>query len=145
MKTLTKQITITIEYDYVIFNGENFDEVKDFVKNYNLYGNSDIDESFHIRPTDIPNLDEDELLKWWLSTGSDTDIHNYNNMPIWYKDELLMIDFEDGYYINREMLKKDCAIICINRNPYVIYQPTEEKIDEFVNDFLQKRIEQIEN
>lgn len=52
---MKKKISITVEitYDYVSFNGSNYDDVKDFIKRYHIYGNGTIDESFHIRPADI--------------------------------------------------------------------------------------------
>lgn len=151
MKSITKQVTVTVEYDYVIFNGENYDEVKEFVKKYKLYGNSNINDSFHIRPADIPNLNESELLEWWKSTGEEVieskgfrerryNTHNYNNMPLWRKDELLMIEFKDktAGYVSREWLCKDCAIIYANKDYHTMYDSSETRIEEFVNNFFEE-------
>lgn len=143
----TKQITITIEYDYIIFDGENYDDVKEFVQTYKLYGNSDIEKSFHIRPADIPNLDETELLKWWQSTGDMIMnaqgvilyTHNRNNLPLWQKDELLMIEFQDGRYVNREWLSKNDAVICVNGKPYGLHNTNCEEIEAFVETLFQQQ------
>lgn len=141
-KIITKTITINIEYDYITFDGTNFDEVKEFVDTYKLYGNSNIEESFHKRPEDIPNLDEKELLKWWISTGEEIEdctgrrfnTHHSNNMPLWRKDELLMIEFKSVHagYIQREFLCKDVTIIVIGRRYYVVNKTDEEEIIAYI-------------
>lgn len=149
-KIITKTITINIEYDYITFDGTNFDAVKEFVDTYKLYGNSNIEESFHKRPEDIPNLDEKEMLKWWESTGEERvdprdclgricNTHNSNNMPLWRKDELLMIDFksENPGYIQKEFLCKNVAIIVIGRRYYVVNRTDEKEIMEFIENLYE--------
>lgn len=60
---MEKKISITVEitYDYISFDGTNYDAIRDFVVQHHIYGNSTIEESFHIRPADIPNLDTDDI------------------------------------------------------------------------------------
>lgn len=145
MKSITKTITIKIEYDYVIFDGTNFDEVKEFVNTYKLYGNDDIEESFHKRPDDIPNLDEDELFQWWESTGEEAfykgrlydmkyNTHNRNNMPLWRKDEILMIEFKSEHdgCVDREWLCKNVTILLVNGRRYILHTVDEKEVLEFI-------------
>lgn len=147
-KSITK--TIEVEYDYVIFDGANFDAVREFVNTYKLYGNSNIEESFHKRPEDIPNLDEDELLKWWKSTGEEKiekrgcfserkyNTHNISNMPLWRKDELIMIEFKSSHYgyVDREWLGKNDAVILIGRKFRVLKNTDERKVMDFIEDHI---------
>lgn len=140
-------VEVKIEYDFIIFDGTNFDAVRDFVDTYNLYGNSDIVESFHKRPDDIPNLDEDELLQWWESTGEEVitfdrraqeevkySTHNRTNMPLWRKDELLMIDFKcsQNGFVARKWLHKNDAIILVGRNHYILHNANEKEVMDFI-------------
>lgn len=150
MKSITKTITVNIEYDYVIFDGTNFDEVREFVDTYKLYGDSDIEESFHKRPDDIPNLDENELFQWWESTGKEDvykgggrydmkyNTHNRNNMPLWRKDEILMIEFKSEHdgYINREWLCKNVAILLVNGRHYILHSIDEKEVLEFIENLI---------
>lgn len=146
-KIITKTITLNIEYDYIIFDGTNFDAVKEFVDTYELYGNSNIEESFHKRPEDIPNLDEKEMLKWWESTGEEIEdctgrrfnTHHSNNMPLWREDELLMIEFKSEHqgYIQKQFLCKNIAIIVIGRKHYVVNRTNEEEIMEFIENLYE--------
>lgn len=144
----TKQITITIKYDYLIFDGENYDEIKEFVQTYKLYGNECIDKSFHIRPIDIPNLDETELLKWWQSTGdmlmnaegAILYTRNIGNLPLWKKDELIMIEFQCGHDVRRKWLKKGDAIIYYNGRHYILSNASTEGIENFIDTLFNKHI-----
>lgn len=145
MKSITK--TIEVKYDYIIFDGTNFDEVREFVDKYKLYGNSDIEESFYKRPDDIPNLNETELLQWWESTGKEVvckrgfyetkyNDHNRNNMPLWRKDELIMIEFKSEHkgYVDREWLCKNDAILLVNKKHYILHVIDEKEVMEFIDE-----------
>lgn len=144
-KIITKTIEVKAEYDYIIFDGTNYDAVREFVELYKLYGNSDIEDSFHKRPDDIPNLDGDELLKWWQSTGEEKvdkrgiverkyNTHNYHNMPLWQRDELLMIEFKSSQsgWVEREWLRKNDAIIVVGRRYYVVNNTDEKEVMDFI-------------
>lgn len=142
---MNKKLTITktISYDYVKFNGENHDEVRDFVERHFIYGNGSIEDSFHVRPSDIPNLNEDELLKWWESTGEIVEgtrgfgrtlnTHNRNNMPIWRKDEMIMVECKCGHqgYVQREWMCIGDTILWIN-GKYDFINIPEDEIEEYV-------------
>lgn len=120
---LTAKVSTDIEMPYVFFNGENFDEVRALAKTYRIYGEPTIDDSFIVRPSDIPNLDFDELEKWWESTGeikenkygTKWNTHSSNNMPIWRKDELIQLIVKTnlpGYVDNVFVKRGDAVVVC---------------------------------
>lgn len=147
---MNKKLTITrtVSYDYVIFDGSNYDEVRDFVERHYIYGNGSIEESFHIRPAEIPNLDEDELFKWWESTGEVKEekrgfqyvkynTHNHNNLPYWRKDEMILVECRCGQdgWLEREFMEVGTAIIWVN-DKWEFVKMEEDKIEDFVREIV---------
>lgn len=100
-----------------------------------------------MRPSDIPNLDEDELLKWWESTGElvegtrgfgrTLNTHNRNNMPIWRKDEMIMVECKCGHqgYIQREFMEVGTTILWIS-GKWEFMKIDEDEIEEYVREVI---------
>lgn len=107
------------------------------------------------RPEDIPNLDEEEMKKWWTSTGTITKEFRYNqekeinshslsNMPLWRKDELFKVDMKlnKSGYMRLVFFKKGDTIIYCDKMElddeanFTILEGsmTEEEIKKYIED-----------
>lgn len=124
MKNIDINLKLHIDYDSIVFDGENYEDVISFVKKYHI--NGEPDHFWEIRPKNIPNLDEVELRKWWESTGEIKEAkwgdkyntHNSNNLPLWRKDELLRIVTKGSMtgYVHNYFIKKGCTILVFGKN-----------------------------
>lgn len=153
IKTLKKEFT----FEFITFNGENMSEVLSFISLRRLNSSGDIFEDFMKRPEDIPNLDEEEMKKWWVSTGTITkkfnkytdkeeeiNSHRLNNMPLWRKDELFKVDMKlnKSGYMRLVFFKKGDTIIYCDKmelddeaNFTILDRPmTEEEIKKYIED-----------
>lgn len=157
----TYQVTAKkeINTDYIIFDGDNVDQVLQFVEKYDLYGNDTIDDSYELRPSSIPNLNEKELLKWWISegeVGGDPDDykpynpHNRNNMPSWRKNELLKLTCKSKQqiiygYVRNYYIGKDTAIVIIDGVEYFVTGcPTPSEVNKFIINKLKYDYDSVE-
>jgi len=151
IKTLKKEFT----FEFITFNGENMSEVLSFISLRRLNSSGDIFEDFMKRPEDIPNLDEEEMKKWWTSTGTITKEFRYNqekeinshslsNMPLWRKDELFKVDMKlnKSGYMRLVFFKKGDTIIYCDKMElddeanFTILEGsmTEEEIKKYIED-----------
>lgn len=147
MKSIDINVKITATYDFVTFNGDNVDEVIAFVKEHHINGE---DEDFwELRPDDIPNLDYQDLIKWWESTGEvkknrwggEYNTHTFDNLPIWRKDEFLRIIVKgdrSGYVRHAYMMKGE-SIITIG-NEFFFENNWDEST---IKDIIEERINSI--
>lgn len=151
IKTLKKELT----FEFITFNGENMTEVLSFISLNRLNSSKCILDDYEKRPEDIPNLNEEEMRKWWISTGTitknfnryldreeETNSHHSGNMPLWRKDELFKVDMKlntPGYMRLVFFKKGDTIIYCDkmelddDANFIVVDGPmTEEEIKEYI-------------
>lgn len=155
MKTLSKNITVTCNYDYIRYDGSNAEEVFNFAKRHNILCKAE-NEPFVMRPEDIPNLNETELLEWWVSTGEMKPIskynpgilhntHNINNMPTWRKDEDFYLVCKTGMegYCRYEYFRKDMGIVTFGKNYSIMYFNDEEDDDDKVRDYINHEINEM--
>ncbi len=157
MGTITKTVKKEINFEFITFNGENMSEVLSFISLRRLNSSGDIFEDFMKRPEDIPNLDEKEMKKWWVSTGTITkkfnryldkeeeiNSHSLSNMPLWRKDELFKVDMKlnKSSYMRLVFFKKGDTIIYCDKmelddeaNFIILDGPmTEEEIKNYIED-----------
>lgn len=149
IKTLKKELT----FEFITFNGENMTEILSFISLNRLNSSKCILYDYEKRPEDIPNLNEEEMKKWWISTGTITKEFRYNqekeinshhsgNMPLWRKDELFKVDMKlnkSGYMRVVFFKKGDTIIYCDkmelddDANFIVLDGPmTEEEINNYI-------------
>lgn len=154
IKTLKKELI----FEFITFNGENMTEILSFISLNRLNSSKCILDDYEKRPEDIPNLDEEDMKKWWISTGTITkkfnrytdqeeeiNSHKLGNMPEWRKDELFKVDMKlnkSGYMRIVFFKKGDTIIYCDKMelddeaNFIVLDGPmTEEKIKKYIEDY----------
>jgi len=153
MKTMNAHINVDIEYDYIIYNGSNADDVFKFAKDHGILCR-DENEPFVKRPESIPNLNRFELLKWWESTGEMKpkykgiagnenlyNTHNTNNMPLWDKDEDFYLSFNakpEGYCWH-EYFTKGKGIIVVNKKYCIVSNLADDEISSYVVDLIKSQ------
>lgn len=153
IKTLKKEFT----FEFITFNGENMTEVLSFISLNRLNSSNCILDDYMERPKNIPNLDEEEMKKWWVSTGTITkkfnkytdkeeeiNSHRLNNMPLWRKNELFKVDMKlnKSGYMRLVFFKKGDTIIYCDKmelddeaNFTILDGPmTEEEIKKYIED-----------
>lgn len=152
MRTIDIVIRKTVGYDYIIFNGENADAIIAFAGHYGLIA-GDKEDCCATRPEDLPDLESEELLEWWISVGEIVDgpqgtsynTHGRHNMPLWRKGELLKIDMRCNdknlkHLCNREFFKKGMALVYIE-GCYTILEPFTS--DGWTEEGIHKEIEKL--
>lgn len=128
MGIITKTLKNELTFEFITFDGKNIAEILSFISLRRLNNSGDIFEDFMKRPEDIPNLNEKDMKKWWLSTGTITkefnrytnqeeeiNSHSLSNMPEWKKDELFKVDMKlntPGYMRLIFFKKGDTIIYC---------------------------------
>lgn len=150
-KTLKRELT----FEFITFDGKNMAEILSFISLRRLNSSKNIFDDYEKRPEDIPNLNEEEMKKWWISTGTitkkfnryldreeETNSHHSGNMPLWRKDELFKVDMKlntPGYMRLVFFKKGDTIIYCDkmelddDANFTVLGGPmTEEEIKEYI-------------
>lgn len=151
MKEINKNIVI--KYDYIKYNGNNAEDVFVFAQRHNILCTEE-SEPFVMRPADIPNLDEAELIKWWASTGKIKTVigysseytyntHNSNNMPTWRKDEDFYLVFASGRdgYCNYEYFKKGMGVVVIGHKYCIVNFENDDELEEYVDEMIDNIIE----
>lgn len=154
---ITKKLKKELTFEFITFNSENMSEVLSFISLRRLNSSGDIFEDFMKRPEDIPNLNEEEMKKWWVSTGTITkkfnkytdkeeeiNSHHLNNMPLWRKDELFKVDMKlnKSGYMRLVFFKKGDTILYCDKIEldddanFTILEGsmTEEEIKKYIED-----------
>lgn len=147
MGIITKTLKRKLTFEFITFNGENRSEILSFISLNRLNSSKCILDDYEKRPEDIPNLNEEEMKKWWISTGTynqekEINSHHSGNMPLWRKDELFKVDMKlnkPGYMRLVFFKKGDTIIYCDKMelddeaNFIVVDGPmTEEEIKEYI-------------